>query len=133
MGQQEYVPETMILISENDEVREAVGEILTNGMFHCEIINPSKPLPLHQKTALEKNKNPVVLDMQIEQKLSKALVRQVLQDTTLNQVVAISHNALQTASLKERGFKNVVEHPMRGITLMTAIDKCIGHKDASPA
>ena len=129
MGQEEFVPETMILISENEEVRDAVGEILTNGMFNCEIIDPARPLPLHQKSALEANKNPIVLDMQIEQKPSKALVRQVLKDTQLSRVIVISHNAVQTASLSERGFKFVVEHPMRGITLMSAIDECVGDDD----
>ena len=129
MSQEEYVPEVMIAISENQEVRELLGEILTNGGFNGQVINPTRSIPNHQQEALKNNQNPVIIDMQVEEKSSKALVRQVLKDTQLNRVIAVSHNAVQTASLEQKGFPHVVEHPMRGITLMSAIDDCVGEEE----
>ncbi|MEO0392775.1 MAG: hypothetical protein AAF213_05970 [Pseudomonadota bacterium] len=98
----------------------------TSPISSFEAINPAKTVPGHQQAALEDNQNPVIIDMQVEEKASKVLVSQVLKGTQLNRVIAISHNAVKTASLHQKGFPNIVEHPMRGITLMCAIDDCVG-------
>ena len=129
MEKQQYVPETMIAISESEEVRKLVGEILSNGGFECHIINPKRALLSHHSAALEKNKNPIILDMQLQEPMSKSLVRQILKETELSRVIVISHNAVQTESLNQKGFVHVVEYPMRGVILMSAIDDCVGDDD----